>query len=236
MNLQNKTAIVTGASDGIGRQVALKLVEHGVNLALLGRNKARLNEVKSEIAKIDNKLKVKIYSCDIRKNGELKKTARQIFSDFKNTHVLVNVAGVWQKKLPIEDIPENIIDDVIQTNLTALIQITRLVMPNLKKQKEAAIINVSSKSGVTAQDGQSVYSASKWGVRGFTEVLKTDLKNSNVRVAGVYQSGTDTKMFEKTGEKVPSETFTNPSDLADVIVYMLSRPDKIWLHEVRVDY
>jgi short-subunit dehydrogenase len=236
MNLQNKTAIVTGASDGIGKYVAIKLAEKGVNLALIGRDGSRLSQVKKSIKKLNSSLKVEIYSCDIGNNNQLAKTVKRIISDFKNIHILVNVAGIWQKMMPVEELPENVIEDVIATNLTALIHVTRLVIPILKKQSEAAIINVSSKSGVTAQAGQSVYSASKWGVRGFTEVLKTDLKNTSVRIAGVYQSGTDTKMFEKTGEKVPSEKFTNPADLAEVIVYMLFRPEKIWLHEVRVEY
>lgn len=236
MNLQDKTAIVTGASDGIGRQVAIKLAENGVNLALIGRDKLRLNQVKNTVKKLNTSLKVEIYSCDIRNNTQLNNTIKQIVSDFKNIHILVNAAGIWQKMMPVEELPENVVDDVISTNLTALIQVTRLVLPILKKQPEAAIINVSSKSGVTTQAGQSVYSASKWGVRGFTEVLKADLKNTPIRVAGVYQSGTNTKMFEKTGEKVPSEKFTDPTDLAEVIVYMLSRPEKIWLHEVRVEY
>ena len=113
----------------------------------------------------------------------------------------------------------------------------RLAYP-IKKQKEAAIINVISKSGVTAQEGQTIYSASKWGMAGFTEVLKTDLHGSHVRVASVYQSGTRTDMFMKTGEKFSAEKlekFTDPADLADVIVFMLSRPPKIWLHDVRVE-
>lgn len=236
MNLSGKTAIVTGASDGIGKQVAIKLADQGVNLALIGRDNFRLNQVKSSIEKLNSSLKAEIYSCDIRNNNQLAKTIKRIISDFKDIHILINVAGIWQKIMPVEELPENVIDDVISTNLTALIYITRLVLPILKKQQEALIINVSSKSGVTAQAGQSVYSASKWGVRGFTEVLKTDLKNTPVRIAGVYQSGTNTKMFEKTGEKVPSEKFTNPVDLAEVIVYMLSLPKKIWLHEVRVEY
>lgn len=236
MKLQNKTAIVTGASDGIGKQVAIKLAGQGVNLALIGRDKIRLNQVKKSINKLSRSLKVEIYSCDIRNNNQLAKTTKQIISDFKNIHILVNVAGIWQKIMPVEELPENVVEDIISTNLTSLIHITRLVLPILKKQPEATIINVSSKSGVTAQMGQSIYSASKWGVRGFTEVLKSDLKNTNIRVAGIYQSGTNTKMFEKTGEKVPSEKFTNPADLAEVIVYMLSRPEKIWLHEVRVEY
>jgi len=236
MNLSGKTAIVTGASDGIGKQVAIKLADQGVNLALIGRDSFRLNQVKNAIKKLNSSLKVETYSCDIRNSRQLAKTASLIISDFKNIHILINVAGIWQKMMPVEELPENVVDDVISTNLTALIHVTRLVIPILRKQKEAAIINVSSKSGVTAQAGQSVYSASKWGVRGFTEVLKIDLKNTGIKVAGVYQSGINTKMFEKTGEKVPSEKFTNPVDLAEVIVYILSQPEKIWLHEVRVEY
>lgn len=236
MNLKNKTAIITGASDGIGKQVAIKLAEKGINLALIGRDTLRLNLVKNTIKKFNPSLKIEVYSCDIKNNSQLSKTTKRIISDFKNIHILINTAGIWQKMMPVEELPENIVDDVISTNLTSLIHVTRLAIPILKKQQEAAIINVSSKSGVTAQMGQSVYSASKWGVRGFTEVLKSDLKNTNIRVAGIYQSGTNTKMFEKTGEKVPSEKFTNPADLAEVIVYMLSRPEKIWLHEVRVEY
>ena len=236
MDLQNKTAIVTGASDGIGKQVAIKLAIQGVNLALIARDKNRLIEVKQIIQSANKLLKVKTYPCDIRNTLDLSNTVKKIIKDFRDIHILVNVAGIWQKMMTIEEIDAKVVDDVIDTNLTALIHCTRLALPILKRQSEAAIINVSSKSGATAQAGQSVYSASKWGVRGFTEVLKTDLKNTSVRVAGVYQSGTNTKMFEKTGEKVPSDKFTDPSDLADVIIYMLSRPKKIWLHEVRVEY
>lgn len=235
MNLKNKTIVITGASDGIGKQVALKLAELDVNLVLLARNKKSLEQVKKTCQTKKCK-RVEIYPCDIRKTQDLTKTKNQIIADFKKVDALLNIAGIWQKMSPIEDISESVVDDVIQTNLTGLIHCTRLFMPQLKKQKEAVIINVSSKSGVVAQEGQSVYTASKYGVRGFTEVLKADLKGSSVRVAGVYQSGTNTQMFSKAGDTPSVEKFTNPEDLAEVIVYMLSRPAKIWLHEVRVEY
>mgnify|MGYP001584392996 FL=1 len=142
----------------------------------------------------------------------------------------------WQKLNLLEDVPEKEIDSVIKTDLLGMIHITRLVLPILKQQEEAIIINDSSKSGVTAQPGQSVYSAAKWGVRGFTEVLKEDLKGTNVRVAGIYQGGTNTGMFDKVGENLNQEEFIKPEDLADVIIFMLSRPPRIWLHDVRVEY
>ncbi len=227
--------VITGASDGIGKQIALRLAKEGTRLALVARNEKNLNEVCEEAQKLGVK-DVKAYSCDIRQTGKLKEVAEKILSDFGNVDVLINGAGVWQKLDPLEKISEETVDEVIQTNLMALIHLTRLLLPNLKSRPESAIINISSKSGVVAQEGQAIYTASKYGVRGFTEVLEVDLKNTPVRVAGVYQSGTNTKMFEKAGDTLPLEKFTSPSDLADVIAYMLSLPKKIWLYEVRVKY
>ncbi len=84
--------------------------------------------------------------------------------------------------------------------------------------------------------GQTIYCASKWGVRGFTEVLKEDLKDSTVRVAGVYPAGIKTRILEKAGDHISSHEFPDPKDIAEVISFMLSRPPKIWLHEVRITY
>lgn len=234
MNLKDKIIVITGASDGIGKQIALRLAKESSKLALIARDKTRLDEVSKEAKKL-GAADIKTYACDIRQTDKLESVIKSIISDFGTADILINNAGIWQKLMPVDEISKEVVDDVIGTNLSALIHITRLLLPTLRTRNEAAIINVTSKSGVVAQEGQSVYTASKYGVRGFTEVLKLDLKDTNVKVAGVYQSGTNTKMFEKTGDNFSTEKFTNPSDLADVIVYMLSRPDKIWLHDVRVD-
>lgn len=235
MELKNKVILVTGASDGLGKQISLKLAKEKVSLVLIGRNQEKLEKVKNESKKLGSK-KVEYYTCDIRKSSELKETVEKIKKDFGQVDILINNAGIWQKLSPAENIDNETVEDVIKTNLVGQIELTNLVLPVLKKQKEAAIINIISKSGVVAQDGQSVYTASKFGMRGFSEVLKVELEESNVRVANVCQSGTNTEMFAKTGEKVPNEMFTNPADLADVVVFMLSRPEKIWLHEVWVKF
>lgn len=235
MNLQGKTAVVTGASDGIGKQVALKLAEKRVRLALIARNQKGLEETRKEAEKLGSP-KTIIYPCDIRNTKKLKETIKKIITDFKDVDILLNIAGVWQKVGQIDEIKENNISDVLETNLKSLIYCTKFLFPYLKKQKEAAIINISSVSGVTPKEGQSVYAASKYGVRGFTDVLKVDLKGSNIRVAGIYQAGIHTQMFNKAGDNFPIEKFSNPADLAEVIVFMLSLPPKIWLHEVRVEY
>ena len=235
MILKNKTAIVTGASDGLGREVTLKLGEQGVNLALIARRKEKLDEVKKQIKGV----RVEIYPCDVKELPQIKSTVKKIIADFKTVDILLNIAGIWQKKMPVEEIDEQVINDIVATNLTGLIHMTRLVIPILKKQPEAAIVNISSMSGVKFPPGQSVYAASKWGVRGFTEVIREDLRGTGVRVSGIYQAGVKTEMFFKTGEALTKEVFekyTEPKDLASVIVFMLSQPKGIWMEEVRVNY
>jgi NADP-dependent 3-hydroxy acid dehydrogenase YdfG len=238
MDLKNKTVVVTGASDGIGKHVALKLAEQGVSLALVARNEERLSEVKSKCLELGSP-KVETYVCDISQKENVRETVARIISDFKAVDVLLNIAGVWQKLNPLENITDEEIESVLDINLKGLIFITRALMPSLKKDTESIIINVSSRSGVVAVAGESVYSASKWGVTGFTEVLKADFKGTKIRVAGVYQGGTNTKLFDKAGDIKTDEklkSFIQPEDLADVIVFMLSRPPQIWLHDVRVEY
>lgn len=235
MNLKSKVAIVTGASDGLGKQVSLKLAKEGVSLAIVARNEEKLSAVKKEAEKLGSP-KVICYSCDIQDKEEIKKTVQKIEVDFNEVQILLNIAGIWQKLNLLENIPEEEVDSVINTDLVGMIHMTRLVLPILKRQKEAIILNDSSKSGVTAQPGQSIYTAAKWGVRGFTDVLKEDLKETNVKVAAIYQGGTNTEMFNKAGEHFNQEKFIKPEELANVIIFMLSRPSGIWLHDVRIEH
>lgn len=234
MQLKGKTAIVTGGSDGIGKHICLKLAAEGCKLAIIGRNEARLDAVASECLTRGAEA-ARPYAVDLTESAALDAAAGSILADFGAIDILINNAGIWHKAGPLDTIAPDMLMATVQTNLTALMQLTRAVLPNMRSRDEAAIINVASKSGVVAQAGQSVYSATKYGVRGFTDVLKIDEADHGVRVAGLYQSGTNTEMFAKAGEDVPNHIFTEPGDLADVVVFMLSRPPKLWMHEVRVE-
>jgi short-subunit dehydrogenase len=94
MELKNKIAVITGASDGIGKQITLTLAKQGVNLVLIGRNGKRLKDVVKLVKNINSKLKVKSYSCDIRNGKKIKETVKQIIKDFKKIDILINVAGI----------------------------------------------------------------------------------------------------------------------------------------------
>ena len=234
MNLRSKTVVVTGGSDGIGKHICLKLAEQGCNLAIIGRNAERLADVEKRCL-AGGAQQVRSFACDIQNVAQLEQTAQDILTAFNGVDILINNAGVWHKTGPLNEIDANMLQTCVQTNLTALMQLTRFLIADLRKKPEAIILNVVSKSGIVAQAGQSVYTATKYGVRGFTEVLKADEQDTGIRVAGIYQSGTNTQMFAKANEDVPNHIFTEPEDLADVVVFMLSRPPKIWLHDVRVE-
>lgn len=238
MNISGKTIVVTGASEGIGREISLALAKRGANLALVARNEAKLKEVLSELTALGS-TNSKIYVCDVQNLSEIKSCIKQIIADYPQDLIgLVNNAGIWQKKDLLENISDEELTNVIEIDLLGLIRFTKELLPTLKSRPESAVINISSRSGITAQAGQAVYTAAKWGVKGFTEVLKEDLKDTMVHVAGVYQGGTNTTMFHKAGETWPKEkmqTFIPASELGEVVAYMLALPKQIWLSEIHVE-
>jgi short-subunit dehydrogenase len=237
MELKNKKILITGASDGIGKATALRLAKENTYLILLGRDKEKLEQIKEECIK-QGALETTTYAFDLADADDLETKAEKIKKQHKDINVLLNIAGIWQKTGELDTLTHTQIDYILNTNLNGLIKLTNTLLPNLRVQHEAAIINISSRSGYSAQSGQSVYTASKYGVKGFTEVLYQDLKDTNVRVAGVYQGGTNTQMFNKAGDIKTEEklkTFIPTEELAEVIIFMLTRGNNCWLPEIKVE-
>ncbi|MBL8121750.1 SDR family oxidoreductase [Candidatus Saccharibacteria bacterium] len=227
MKLQGKVALVTGASEGIGRALIDELTAHGVRCIAVSRE----SESKPHASEM-----VVSKNCDVGKTEAVTSLLQWIEAEYKELDIVVNNAGLWQKLGPVESIDDSTIEQVVQTNLLGPIYVTKSTLPLLRKASEAALVNIVSKSGVVAQAGQSVYTATKFGLRGFTDVLREDLKESSIHVMAVYQAGTNTQMFSKVGDTPPLEKFTEPADLAEYIVGVLAGPPKFWVKELHVDY
>jgi short-subunit dehydrogenase len=228
-----RTVLITGASDGIGKSIATKLAHQKYNLVLLGRDQGKLGVVK-QVCEAKGAV-VQVHAFDLNDNIKRQEIVSQILAS-QQVDVLINNAGIWHKVGDVTTLDEEEIEQVVSLNLTSQILLTRQLLNHMRERTGTAIINIISKSGIVTQAGQSVYAASKFGMKGFTDVLRIDTKDEPIRIAGVYQAGTATDMFTKAGDDFPVEKFTNPDDLADVIVFMLTRPDKIWLNEVHIAY
>lgn len=232
MNIADKTVLISGASDGIGRSITIALAEQGADLVLLGRDRAKLEQVKATCEM--SGANVQTHAFDITDNHALENAVNNIKRDAA-VDVIINNAGVWHKGASLAELDPRVIERVITTNLTAHMLLTRLFIDDMK-DRETAIINIISSAGMQGKAGRTAYAASKFGMRGFTEALRDETYSHPIRIGAVFQGGTNTQMFEKADESMKLEKYTEPDDLAQVILFMLTRPAKLWLNEVHVTY
>lgn len=232
MNITHKTIFISGASDGIGRSIALAIARHDARLILAGRDQTKLDDVKSQCEKLGSNVQTAAFDIT---DAAARESAVHSLALEGVVDVLINNAGIWHKSTPLESLEPETIEGIIATNLTAQILLTRSLIGGMK-ERETAVINIVSSAGMQGRSGRTAYAASKYGMRGFTEALRDETKGSPMRVGAVFQSGTNTQMFEKAHEDMPLAKYSQPDDLADVVVFMLTRPPKLWLNEVHVTY
>jgi len=195
MNIQGKTALVTGASRGIGRAIATELAQQGVKrLLLLARNQQQLAEVAIEIEALG--VEVVTLALDLRNPVEVNITVAQGWRDYGPIHLLINCAGIahqapfLQSQLPL-------LQEEINVNLMGMYTITRLVARRMAVQREGIIVNVSSLMGKVAAPTMASYSATKFAILGFTQALRGELAVHNIRVMALLPSLTDTDMVRE---------------------------------------
>jgi len=213
MDLKDKNVVITGGSDGLGFSLAKLFVNKGSKVYIIGRDKTKLNEATKILGN-----NAKGYSANVSKLEEIQKVADEIGS----IDILINNAGIWIEGSLVDN-SENEISNAIDTNLKGVIFSTKAFLPKLLKSNEAHIVNISSTSGLKGRTGQPVYVASKFGVTGFTESLKEDLANTNVKVSGFYPGGMNTSLFQKAGKPKDNSDWMNTDKVAEIVVFMIER-------------
>lgn len=232
MNISGKTIVITGASDGIGKSVAVRLAQQQGHLILWGRDETKLAEVRRLCEAAGST--VSMYAFDITNAAERDKATAEIQNTYQ-VDVLINNAGIWHKSTPLAELESELIESVISTNLTAHILTTKALLAQMRG-RETVVLNVISSAGLQGRAGRTAYAASKFGMRGFSEALREETKDDPIRIGAIFQSGTNTQMFAKAGEDMPLDRYTDPDDLAEVVAFMLTRPPRLWMNEVHVVY
>ncbi|MCG3419129.1 3-oxoacyl-[acyl-carrier-protein] reductase [Oceanobacillus jordanicus] len=226
--LQGKNALVTGASRGIGREIALELARQGANVAVnFSGNEAKAQEVVEEIKAIGrNAIKVQ---ADVANETCVKEMVKEVIGEFGTLDILVNNAGVTRDNLLMR-MKEEEFDQVINTNLKGVFICTKAVTRQMMKQKSGQIINVSSIVGVSGNPGQANYVAAKAGVIGLTKTTAKELASRNIRVNAVAPGFISTDMTDALTEEqqagmldmIPLGKLGKPEEVAKVVRFLAS--------------
>lgn len=226
--LEGKTAVVTGASRGIGRAIALRLSKDGAAIAInYNGSKERAEEVKREIEQQGGK--AEIYQCNVSDFTACEKFIKEVTEKFGRIDILVNNAGITKDGLLMK-MSEEDFDAVLDTNLKGTFNCIRFTARQMIKQRSGRIINMSSVSGVMGNAGQANYSASKAGVIGLTKAAARELASRGVTVNAIAPGFINTEMTQGLSEKVkegasaqiPMGFFGEPGDIAETAAFLAS--------------
>jgi len=198
-NLQGRIALVTGASQGIGRACALELARAGATVALAARNEAKLAEVAAEIAAAGGQAAA--LALDVASEESIKNGAKAVLDKFGKVEILVNNAGITRDDLMMR-MKRSDWDDVIGTNLTGAFLLTQALLRQMMKNRWGRIINITSVVGRTGQEGQVNYAASKAGMIGFTRSLAREVASRGITVNAVAPGYIETPMTAVLDEKL----------------------------------
>ena len=214
--------IITGASDGLGRELAKLYQMQGTGVVNISRREC-------EFAKVN-------ISADLTRIEDINSTAKQISDMSDKITALINCIGVWGEE-SIEDMSEAETDILLATNIKApMLLISRLI--NRIKDDKSDVVNVISTAGLKGNKDHMAYAASKWGERGFTEALRSELKDTESRVISFYPGGMKTKFFEKNlGEDITDDGtyWMDPASVALCLKQLLDLPKNIEVSEITLN-
>jgi 3-oxoacyl-[acyl-carrier protein] reductase len=196
MQLQHKTALVTGASRGIGRAIAIELAQSGIRrLIAVARNRDHLADLAAEIQRINPRIQVIVLPLDLTQPIEVNTAIATTWRDYGPIHLLVNCAGVASQKPFLQARFPDVYQE-ISLNLLGLYAVTRCVARRMVSQQEGTIVNVSSLMGKVAAPTMATYSATKFAILGFSQALRSELAADNIQVVTFLPTLTDTDMVK----------------------------------------
>ena len=226
MILQNKVAVVTGGSRGIGKAIAEKFAAEGASVAILySSNSASADAVVEEIRNAGGTAKT--YQCHVENSDEVGKTIDEVVNDLGKIDILVNNAGITRDKL-LMMMKEEDFDDVISVNLKGAYNTMRKVCPMLARQRWGRVINLSSIAGINGNAGQVNYSASKAGLIGMTKSAAREFAGRGITVNAIAPGFVETDMTEKFAsdenvmKRIPVGRMGRPDEIASLALFLAS--------------
>jgi 3-oxoacyl-[acyl-carrier protein] reductase len=224
--LQNKIALVTGGSRGIGLAIGRALAAEGAHVVLAARSPNDLHAATEEIRKQGHSASA--FRTDIAEEGQVQALVRGTLERYGTVDILVNNAGVGVFK-PVTELTPADFDTMWNLNVRGAYLVTRAVLPAMIKAKSGAVVNIASLAGKNAIKGGAGYCATKWALRGFASSLMLEVREHNIRVITIFPGSVDTG-FSPRGKKGPN--ITQPEDVAGAVVFAVTAPERSMFSEI----
>jgi NADP-dependent 3-hydroxy acid dehydrogenase YdfG len=234
--LAGKTAVVTGASRGIGARLAEALGESGARVVLLARTESTLRERSAQI-----KGSIAI-AADVTDPQSVERAASRIMSELGNApDIFVNNAGIFSVAA-LEETKADVFIETINTNLVGPFLFVRSFLGAMKKRKSGHIVTIGSVADRTVFPGNAAYSAAKFGLRAVHEVMRAELRGTGVRATLISPSRTDTEIWkaitvpESAGRAATPVPMLDPDDVVGAVMFALTQPDRVNIDELRLSH
>ncbi|VAW20044.1 3-oxoacyl-[acyl-carrier protein] reductase [hydrothermal vent metagenome] len=202
MRFSEKVVLVTGSTQGIGKEIAVSFAKEGAVVVILGRNEDLARQNKEEL--IDQGLKAEYFACDVTNQKNVQEIVNKVLDKYKTIDILINNAGITKDNLLLR-MSESDWDEVMNVNLKGLFNCTKVVTKVMLKARKGRIVNVSSVIGIIGNVGQANYAASKAGIIGFTKSISQEIASRSITVNAVAPGFIETSMTNQLSEKAKEE-------------------------------
>ena len=239
--MNQKIALITGATAGIGHETAFLLAQNNYNLILTGRRKERLESIKKELESNFN-CKVQILNFDIRKRAEVENALWSLPEEWKAIDVLINNAGLAAGLGPVNSADMDDWENMIDTNIKGLLFTTRIVSPWMIKKHSGHIINLSSIAGKEVYPNGSVYCGTKHAVAAITKAMRIELMPSGIKVSSIAPGAVETEFSlvrfngdeKKAAQVYKGFTPLRAKDIAETILFIITRPAHVNIDDILI--
>ena len=223
MELQNKVAVVTGGTKGIGNAIAKSLAQAGASVVITSRHPDQVHEAVDKLREVAFD-RVTGFACDVRQYDQVESLIRGTLERFGSLDILVNNAGIGMFGTVAEMDPEDF-RAVIETNLLGVYYCCHEAIPHMKQRGGGYIINISSLAGTNAHPEMAAYNASKFGLNGFSEALMQEVRHDNIKVSYIMPGSVNTEFGDDEPDASKSWQL-QPEDIAEVVMDLLAHPDR----------
>lgn len=231
MRLKDQVGIITGGGRGIGRAIALTFAKQGAHIAVVARTESEIEAVARQIG--DLGARAIAIRTDVSQENQVEAMVQKVMDEFGRIDILVNNAG-FAKHMPIQEIQTDTWDLTMNVNLRGIMLCTRAVFKNMMKQRSGYIINISSGAGKHGSARYSTYSASKFGVMGFTQSLAAEGRQYGIKASVICPGPVATRMRAGNHPGEDPAKLMKSQDIADVALFLVTQPKRAYIGEVVV--